>query len=77
MKLLSILTLLPLIVALLSGCSTPGETSCKKAMRQVYADTLVTGKDAHKPKQCNGVDDAVLADYAMEILQEEWEVNSG
>jgi hypothetical protein len=74
MKYLSILTILPLVIGLLSGCSLPGETPCKKAMRQVYLDSTASGTEGKKPKECNGVDDATLANYAMEILQEEWEV---
>ena len=74
MKYLSILTILPLVIGLLSSCSIPGETPCKKAMRQVYLNTVTSGTEGKKPKECNGVADDVLADYAMEILQEEWEV---
>jgi len=71
---LAMLTTLPLVIGLLSSCSLPGESPCKKAMRQVYLDSTASGTEGKKPKECNGVADDVLADYAMEILQEEWEV---
>jgi hypothetical protein len=43
-------------------------------MRQEYLDASASSREFKKPKECNGVSDDAVADYTMEILQEEWEV---
>lgn len=59
---------------LLAGCSSSGSTSapdkaaCWAAMVQQYQHDVATGATGTYPPACHGVPDAVLQDYAFQIL---------